>query len=135
AGGDQLELAGVGRDVARREHTGDVRLHGLGYLDLALLDVQAPLGNRPERGDEAELRNHAVDGDALLFLSFVVDDGHGLDRVAAVDRFQLPEGAQLHSPRRAQLVDLAHRRRVSPEAVASVDHEYETGDPLQVDRP
>src|SRR5437773_2776814 len=135
AGGDQLELAGVGRDVARREHTGDVRLHGLGYLDLALLDVQAPLGNRPERGDEAQLRNHAVDGDAVLFLSFVVEDGHGLDRVAAVDRLQLPEGAELHFPRRAQLVHLAHRRRVSPETVAPMDHQDEPGDPLEVHRP
>src|SRR6184192_841603 len=63
AGGDQLELTRVGRDVTRREHPGDVRLHRLRHLDLALFDVEAPVGDCPERGDEAELRNHAVDGD------------------------------------------------------------------------
>src|SRR5213080_1593354 len=47
AGGDQLELTRVGRDVTRREHPGDVRLHRLRHLDLALFDVEAPVAIAP----------------------------------------------------------------------------------------
>src|SRR2546427_601020 len=54
ARGDELELPRIGRDVARREDAGDVRFHRLGHLDLALLDVESPLGDSAEWGLDIE---------------------------------------------------------------------------------
>src|SRR5207253_3006146 len=135
AGGDELELARVGDDVPGREDAGDVGGHRLRHLDLALLDLEPPFGDGAERGDEAELRDDAIDGHALLLLRLVVDDRRTLDPVAAVDLLQLPDRAQLHLSRGGQLLHLLDRRGVGAEPVAAVDHQDPPRHPLQVHRP
>src|SRR5262245_21969110 len=42
AGRDELELAGIGRDVPRGEDAGEVRSHRRGDLDIALLELEPP---------------------------------------------------------------------------------------------
>ena len=60
AGGDQLELAVEGRDVAARPHGVEVGLHHRVDDDRALGDLQAPVLERPERGLEPELEQDRV---------------------------------------------------------------------------
>ena len=52
-----------------------------------------------------------------------------------MDHLQLPERAQLHLARRAQLLHLTDGRGVRAEAVAAVNHHDRPGDPLQVHGP
>ena len=64
AGQDQLELARIGVDVADREDAGNVGLERLGAdRDQVVLQVDAPVGDRPELHGQAEERQDRVAGD------------------------------------------------------------------------
>src|SRR5712691_3652337 len=71
--------------------------------------------------------NHAVDGDALLFLTLIVEDGRGLDRVAALVGLGHSAGAWPHFPKGVPRVILMLHRRDGSRALAATDHEDEPG--------
>ena len=60
---DELELAGIGVDVADGENAGHA---GLEFLridrDQVLVELQSPIGDRPELHGEPEERQHASVG-------------------------------------------------------------------------
>src|SRR5262245_14216740 len=58
---DQLLLAGIGVDVSDSEDTRYVRLEFLGVdLDRLLLEIEAPLGDRPELRVQAEEHEQVI---------------------------------------------------------------------------
>src|SRR5438445_5161792 len=88
---DELVLPWIGDDVPCREEAWDIVVHRLRDLYLTLLDLEPPFGDGAERGHEAELGDDTIDRHALLLLRLAVDDGRGLDPVAAVDLLRSEE--------------------------------------------
>src|SRR2546425_11237749 len=83
---DELQLARIGRDIPGGEDAGDVGRHRLGDIDDAFFHVHAPVGDDPERREEAKLRQYGIDPNLVLLLRFVVDDGYARLHVGAVER-------------------------------------------------
>src|SRR5947209_5621424 len=91
AGGDELELAGEGGDVAGGEDAGAAGLHHVIDLDGAAFDFQAPVFYRTQGVVEAYVHEDGVDGEGLLVICTIVIDEGGFDAAATGDGFELVE--------------------------------------------
>src|SRR3954447_14152132 len=89
---DELQLARIMVDVADREDAGHVRLEFLGVdRDQVLVEVQAPVGDRPELHGQAEEGQHHVRRD-LEGRAVVAAHDRGLERRGrALERHDLAE--------------------------------------------
>jgi hypothetical protein len=84
---DQLQLAGVGVDVADREDTGHAGLELLGVdRNEVFIEIDPPMSDRPELHGEPEEGKQAVDRKPVLAALGL--DGDGRQRVACSARVQ-----------------------------------------------
>src|SRR5205823_454103 len=83
--GDQLELAGISRDVAGGEDPGAVGAHRAVHLDRAAHDVDPPVFYRTQRVAEADVDQHRLHFQGLLFFTTIVIDSGPLDTFIAAD--------------------------------------------------
>src|SRR5688572_4622832 len=119
---DELQLAGIARDVADGEDAGRARRTGLGRdRDMVVVEVEAPTGDRPEIHREAEERQQHIG----LQLADLAVEGRDIDgaelAVRAFERMQLVGHHQLDLPLLRQLLHARDRFRRAAELRAAVD--------------
>ena len=139
AAGDQLELPGIGRHVARRLDAGAPRLHQLVDDDLVLLQREPPVGDRPDVAHEAEHRQHDVGLDLAssssssrrLSTRCVNRSPVGLHRTSA-SSWKVNIEAR---PASTSASNCAHRGAVRAEAVAAVHERHVRRHAAQLRRP
>ena len=135
AGQDQLQLAGIGVDVADREDAGHVGLKGAGVdRDQVVLELQAPIGDRAELHGQAEERQHRI---ALDLRDRVVVELDGGAFELAISTLQLGDLADLEIELAGshQLTHLLDRMRRAAEFVAAMHQRHALADRVEVQRP
>src|ERR1039458_3890575 len=135
-GGDQLELAVEGRDVAARPDALQRRGHQLVDDDRALDDLEAPVLERAQRGLEAELEEDRVDLQLhLAFLVVGVKQHHALDAAVPQYLLDLKRNMQGDIAAVGGLEHLAHGQLVGAEALPAMNEAHLAGGVKQVDHP
>jgi hypothetical protein len=113
AGRDELELAVEGRDVAACPHAVQRRLEQPVDADGALLDLEAPLLQRPERRLEPELQQDRVARDVDDAVGILgVEELHALDGAVAHDVAYLVGHVEVDAALGVGVHDLLDRRLV-----------------------
>src|SRR5262249_11917382 len=133
---NELELAGIPIDVADRENARHVRFEraGVDRDELAVFELDAPVGDRPELHGEPEERQDRIAGNLEVRAIIALDDCL-LDRTALA--LQLGDLAE-HEVDLAlaneghHLVDAVGRRA---ELIAAMEEREVAGDRGEVERP
>src|SRR5919204_386545 len=135
---DQRDLAGVARDVAGGEDARKVRLARRRVdLDLAFpLELEAPVGDRPQVRVEAEQRDQRVALDLPRLAALGVLDRDRFDVAVAVDLAHLARRQDLHPAFGLELTRLVDGGLERTEIVPAVDEgDRMPGRVLQAERP
>jgi hypothetical protein len=121
---DQLLLAGVRIDVAHREHARDAGLELLGvHLDRALVDPQAPLGDRSQLRVQAEEHQRLV-GANLVELAVETLHAHAAESVALGEQRVGHSLDIAHAAVSHEVAHLRHRGGLRPEVRTPVHQRH-----------
>ena len=137
ADGDQGDLAVIAGDVAGGVDARQIGLHLRRHLDLLLvLELQAPLGDRSQVGDEAELEDRRVDGDPRALLGGGVLDLESFESTAAEGVAHFAGRVDHHLALLGEPSHFVDRRLEAAELGAAVDQvDRQLAGVLQVHRP
>src|SRR5690606_22922153 len=90
AGGDQFHFSGVMDDVAGGINAGNVGFHFRIDQDGPFFNVQAPVLDRAQGGDETEADDHCIRFHFFRFAGLFVYDDHFLDLFLPVEGLDFP---------------------------------------------
>ena len=132
---NELELAFVMRDVARRINAGQVCFQPVVHLDGVFLELEAPAGQRPQIGFEADQGNDGVDVEMGILVCPIIKDRHTGHAHIAVDiaHFLVRQHFDLATFHR--FTQQFHRVRVRAEPVAAVNQNQALGFSLEIQHP
>ena len=104
---DQFQFAGIGNDVADREHAGDIGLARRGIdTQMVALQIETPAGDRPQIHRQTEKRQQHVRGQMARAAVQIGDLDAAEHAVRAMQRVQLIGDDQLHRARRRRRFQL-----------------------------